>query len=79
MISVCIHAFTISHNGDIEYCDFDAGEVPSGWTVYTRKDYDDGEPFDIYDETDFPASDHIAAYSEACNRARKYDARVIRY
>ena len=36
-------------------------------------------PFDIDDETDFPADDYIEAYTEACRRANALGARVIRY
>jgi hypothetical protein len=78
-LSVCIHAFVTDSDGNQTYCDFDAGEVPSGWCVYTRRDSDNGLPFDIDDETDFPASEYIAAYTEACDRANKLGARVIRY
>ena len=83
-LSVCIHAFRETPDGDVTYCDFDAGEVPHGWTVYTRRDFDDDATghrmFDIDDdEIDFPAADYIAAYTEACNRAAKLGARVVRY
>ena len=79
-ISVCIHAFVICDDGSETYCDFSAGEVASGWCVYTRRDSDDDSaPFDIDDETDFPADDYIEAYTEACRRANALGARVIRY
>ena len=81
-ISVMLHAWRTTPEGDIEYCDGSDGQ-PDGWCIYTRTDFDlmadppPFEPFDISEEQDFDDKASAMAAGEA--RAAKLGVELEEY
>lgn len=75
--AVCFHAWVWSDgpDSDQEYCD-QPGDA-DGWCVYTRHDGEEGHPFDLSEEMDFPTREE--AEREATSRAARLGVEAQEY
>ncbi|CAB4120972.1 hypothetical protein UFOVP4_37 [uncultured Caudovirales phage] len=82
--TVCVHAWAYVLDADgnatlnTTYCCPGWGEMPDGWTVYTRRELlSDGGIFDIEDDEDHDSQDD--AMAEAQRRAERLGCNVTAY